>query len=78
MLKKGHLMWFFTIISKTQTEKYRDEFVRHKILDLIGDLTLLGHPIVAKIRAYKTGHALNHKLMKRLWAKKTILGDNNP
>ena len=50
--------------------RYRDEFVRHKILDLIGDLTLLGHPIVAKIRAYKTGHALNHKLMKRLWAKK--------
>ncbi len=50
--------------------RYKDEFVRHKILDLIGDLMLLGYPLVAKIKAYKAGHALNHKLMERLWAQK--------
>lgn len=50
--------------------RYRDEFVRHKILDLIGDLMLLGYPLVAKIKSYKAGHALNHKLMRKLWAQK--------
>ncbi len=50
--------------------RYKDEFARHKILDLIGDLMLLGYPLVAKIKAYKAGHALNHKLMKKLWVQK--------
>jgi UDP-3-O-[3-hydroxymyristoyl] N-acetylglucosamine deacetylase len=46
--------------------RYPDEFVRHKILDAIGDLSLVGHPIIGSLHATKTGHALNHKLVKRL------------
>lgn len=42
--------------------RYRDEFVRHKILDLIGDLALLGRPLVAHVVARNSGHALNHQL----------------
>jgi len=42
--------------------RYQDELVRHKILDAIGDLQLLGYPLQAKITAYKPGHRLNHKL----------------
>ena len=41
--------------------------MRHKILDLLGDLALLGHPLIAKIDAYKAGHALNHQLTQKLW-----------
>lgn len=48
--------------------KYRfdDEPVRHKIVDLIGDLYLLGVPIQGRIIAYKSGHALNHELCREL------------
>jgi len=42
--------------------RYHDEFVRHKILDAIGDLSLLGMPIMGEYRAYAASHALNHKL----------------
>lgn len=42
--------------------RYQDEFVRHKILDLIGDLGLLGQPVVGHIVARNAGHALNHEL----------------
>jgi len=45
--------------------RYEDEFVRHKILDCIGDLSLLGMPIVGHIVAHKSGHALNHALLTR-------------
>jgi UDP-3-O-[3-hydroxymyristoyl] N-acetylglucosamine deacetylase len=44
--------------------RFPDEFVRHKILDLIGDFSLLGHPIIGHVRAYKSGHALNHNLLR--------------
>lgn len=44
-----------------------DEFVRHKILDLIGDIALLGYPVLGKIEAYKSGHDLNNKLCKELF-----------
>lgn len=47
--------------------RYTDEFVRHKILDIIGDLALLGNPIKGHIIAVKTGHALNAELTKKLW-----------
>lgn len=43
--------------------RFRDEFVRHKILDLIGDLALLGRPVVGHVAAYNGGHALNIELV---------------
>lgn len=46
--------------------RYEDEFVRHKILDAIGDLYLIGHPLLASYNAYKSGHDLNNKLLRAL------------
>lgn len=46
--------------------RYADEFVRHKTLDAIGDLYLLGHPLLAAFTAYKSGHALNNMLARKL------------
>lgn len=48
--------------------RFPNECVRHKILDLIGDLYLLGCPIQGKIVAYKSGHSLNHALVRKLTA----------
>ncbi len=47
--------------------RYKDEFVRHKILDLIGDIALLGYPVIGHIRAFKSGHALNNMLCRELF-----------
>ncbi|MGE5450452.1 MAG: UDP-3-O-acyl-N-acetylglucosamine deacetylase [Acidobacteriota bacterium] len=46
--------------------RYDDEFVKHKILDAIGDLYVVGHPLLAAYSAYKSGHALNNKLLRVL------------
>lgn len=46
--------------------RYDDEFVRHKILDAIGDLYLLGHSLIGSFTGYKSGHALNNKLLRTL------------
>jgi UDP-3-O-[3-hydroxymyristoyl] N-acetylglucosamine deacetylase len=46
--------------------RFPDEFVRHKVLDLIGDLSLLGHPIIGHIRAFKSGHFLNHQFLRKV------------
>ncbi|GAB3482551.1 UDP-3-O-acyl-N-acetylglucosamine deacetylase [Marinomonas epiphytica] len=46
--------------------RYRDELVRHKVLDAIGDLYLLGHCLIGEYKAYKSGHALNNKLLLAL------------
>lgn len=46
--------------------RYDDEFVRHKILDAIGDLYLLGHSLIGSFTGYKSGHALNNKLLRQL------------
>jgi UDP-3-O-[3-hydroxymyristoyl] N-acetylglucosamine deacetylase len=46
--------------------RYRDEFVRHKILDLIGDLSLVGMPIIGHIVAHKSGHGLNAQMVSKL------------
>lgn len=46
--------------------RYEDEFVRHKILDAIGDLYLLGHSLIGEFEAYKSGHALNNQLLRAL------------
>ena len=51
--------------------RYKDEFIRHKILDCIGDLSLLGMPILGHIVAHKSGHALNHSLLKRFMERKS-------
>lgn len=48
--------------------RYRDEFVRHKILDAVGDLYLLGHPLIGAFSGYKSGHALNNRLLRALLA----------
>lgn len=48
--------------------RYPDEFVRHKILDSIGDLSLAGSPIIGHFHAVKSGHALNAKLVQKLLA----------
>jgi len=45
-----------------------DEFVRHKVLDAVGDLYLLGHPLLAAFSAHKSGHALNNLLLRALLA----------
>ena len=48
--------------------RYGDEFIRHKILDAIGDLYLLGRPFLAAFSAYKSGHALNNRLLREVAA----------
>jgi UDP-3-O-[3-hydroxymyristoyl] N-acetylglucosamine deacetylase len=51
--------------------RYEDEFVRHKILDAIGDLYLLGHSLIGAFRGHKSGHALNNRLLRRFLADKS-------
>jgi len=48
--------------------RYQNEFVRHKILDAMGDLYLAGHPLLAAYTAHKSGHGLNNKLLRALFA----------
>lgn len=48
--------------------RFPDEFVRHKVLDFIGDLALVGRPVVGSFRAFKSGHALNNQLFKKFLA----------
>jgi len=66
--------------------RYEDEFVRHKILDAIGDLYIAGHPLLASYTAHKSGHALNNELLRKLlaqpdaweWVEFDSLGDAPP
>ncbi len=46
--------------------RFNDEFVRHKILDALGDLYLIGYPILGRFNAYKSGHALNNLLVREI------------
>jgi UDP-3-O-[3-hydroxymyristoyl] N-acetylglucosamine deacetylase len=50
--------------------RYEDEFVKHKVLDAIGDLYLLGHPLIGAFSGYKSGHELNNRLVLELLARK--------
>ncbi len=50
--------------------RYEDEFVKHKVLDAIGDLYLLGHPLIGTFSAHKSGHALNNKIARALLENK--------
>ncbi len=51
--------------------RYDDEFVKHKLLDAIGDLHIAGKPLLASYTAFKSGHALNNKLLRKLLADET-------
>jgi UDP-3-O-[3-hydroxymyristoyl] N-acetylglucosamine deacetylase len=51
--------------------RYQDEFVRHKLLDCIGDFSLLGMPILGHIVTNKSGHAFNHAFLEKFFNKKT-------
>ena len=53
-------------VMNTEGLRDKDEFVRHKILDAVGDLYMLGHPIVGEFTAHKSGHALNNQLLRAL------------
>ena len=48
--------------------RYENEFVRHKILDCVGDLYLAGAPIIGQVNAVRSGHALNHELLCTLFS----------
>lgn len=53
--------------------RFSDEFIRHKVLDAIGDLYLLGRPLLGAFSAHKSGHALNNRLLRALLADATAL-----
>ena len=55
-------------VLNTDGLRYNDEFVKHKILDAMGDLHLLGKPLLAAYSAFRSGHALNNKLLRELLA----------
>jgi len=55
-------------VLNTDGLRYEDEFVKHKVLDAMGDLYLLGHPVIGAFSAHKSGHALNNKLARALLA----------
>lgn len=57
------------IHNKEKSLRYPDEFVRHKTLDLIGDLFLLGRPLLARVQASRVGHGHNVNLVKKLAAQ---------
>ncbi len=58
-------------VLNTDGLRYDDEFVKHKVLDAIGDLYMLGHPILGAFHAYKSGHALNNLLLRALLQDET-------
>jgi UDP-3-O-[3-hydroxymyristoyl] N-acetylglucosamine deacetylase len=55
--------------------RFRDEFVRHKILDLLGDLALIGRPIAGEITAYRAGHALHSRFVAKVVETAARLGE---
>ena len=62
--------------------RYKNEFVRHKILDAIGDLYVLGRSLIGSFSGYKSGHALNNKLVREMlnqthsWEEVIFEGEN--
>lgn len=58
-------------VLNTDGLRYEDEFVKHKVLDAIGDLYLLGHPLIGAFSGHKSGHALNNQLLRRLLEDRT-------
>ena len=64
--------------------RYEDEFVKHKILDAVGDLYLLGHSLIGEYIGYKSGHGLNNQLLRELlkqedaWEFVEFAGEDSP
>ena len=58
-----------TRVLNSEGLRYENEFVKHKVLDAIGDLYLLGHPLIGEYAAFKSGHALNNALARALLAR---------
>jgi UDP-3-O-[3-hydroxymyristoyl] N-acetylglucosamine deacetylase len=58
-----------TRILNSEGLRYDNEFAKHKVLDAIGDLYLLGHPLIGKYTAYKSGHGLNNELSRALLSR---------
>lgn len=64
--------------------RYEDEFVKHKILDAVGDLYLLGHSLIGEYIGYKSGHGLNNQLLRELlqhedaWEFVEFTGEDSP
>jgi UDP-3-O-[3-hydroxymyristoyl] N-acetylglucosamine deacetylase len=57
--------------------RYEDEFVKHKILDAIGDLYLLGNSLIGEFKGFKSGHALNNQLLRKLLEADRRLGSRD-
>jgi UDP-3-O-[3-hydroxymyristoyl] N-acetylglucosamine deacetylase len=51
--------------------RYDDEFVKHKVLDAIGDFYMIGKPLIGRLEAHKSGHALNNQLLRALMEKRS-------
>jgi UDP-3-O-[3-hydroxymyristoyl] N-acetylglucosamine deacetylase len=68
---KNTVVFGSTSVMNSEGLRWPNEPVRHKILDMIGDLALAGAPIVAKVRGYCSGHSLNHALVSQLMATPT-------
>jgi UDP-3-O-[3-hydroxymyristoyl] N-acetylglucosamine deacetylase len=58
-----------TRVLNSEGLRYDNEFAKHKVLDAIGDLYLLGHPLIGKYTAFKSGHALNNAVSRALLAR---------
>jgi len=58
-----------TRVLNSEGLRYDNEFVKHKVLDAIGDIYLLGHPFIGQYTAFKSGHALNNALARALLAR---------
>ncbi len=58
--------------------RFRDEFVRHKVLDLIGDLALIGRPITGEITAHRAGHALHARFVEKIIAAAETQEETQP
>jgi len=58
-----------TRVLNSEGLRYDNEFAKHKVLDAIGDLYLLGHPLIGTYAAFKSGHALNNALARELLAR---------
>jgi UDP-3-O-[3-hydroxymyristoyl] N-acetylglucosamine deacetylase len=58
-----------TRVLNSEGLRYENEFVKHKVLDAIGDLYLLGHPMIGEYSAFKSGHGLNNLLARALLSR---------
>ena len=64
-LKNAIVLDDFKVLNR-EGLRFKDEFIRHKVLDTVGDVSLLGYPIAGHIRSFKSGHYLNNKLCRTL------------